>query len=234
MLRVPRRIGLLIALGMTLLPMDVLAAQVEGRVRVGVEGVQIADVAPVVVFLEGVAGPLAYEPPAKSPTIRQRNALFSPGFLAVSAGQTIQVANDDTIYHNVFSYSRPNDFDLGSFPAAESRSVLLTQPGVVKIYCAIHEMMAATVFVANSPFLAVTDRSGRFKIRGVPPGRYRLRTWSERFPEAAREVTVSDGGAPLLVTLAGAAAPEPGARSSRIQSEPVSDAIASSSRPGSK
>ena len=44
--------------------------------------------------------------------------------------------NDDVIFHSVFSYSTPNDFDLGLYPRGESRGERRFQyPGVVRICC---------------------------------------------------------------------------------------------------
>ena len=166
---------------------------VAGRVVLEVEGVPLEELGPTVVFLDGVSGPLSFEPPRGRIRMHQKNAQFEPRFLAVPAGQTLEMPNDDAIFHNVFSFSKPNDFDLGLYPAGESRSVRFAHPGVVNIYCSIHESMTATVFVAPSPWLAVAKPTGEFELRGVPPGRYRLRVWNERLPEAGQIVEVTAG-----------------------------------------
>lgn len=168
------------------------SAVVRGRVVLGVEGARLPDLGPIVVYLEPVGAP---SPAARraSPTIRQRYAQFRPGFLAIAAGQTVRMPNDDDIYHNVFSYSKGNEFDLGLYPAGESRSVTFRKPGLVRIYCSIHESMNGTLFVAPSPYFSQASESGSFLIAGVPPGRYRLRTWCERLPETTRELELAPG-----------------------------------------
>jgi plastocyanin len=181
---------------------------VRGRVTLAVEGVRLADAGPVVVYLDPPAGWAAGERPRGLPTVSQRNARFEPTFLAVADGSSVSMPNDDAIYHNVFSYSRPNQFDLGLYPGGDSRSVTFAHPGVVKIYCSIHESMSGTIFVAPSPWFDRVGPDGGFAIAGVPPGSYRLRTWSERLPESARSVTVSPG-ATLSVELSLGAAPGP-------------------------
>src|SRR2546425_11772208 len=149
---------------------------VRGTVVVLVEGVRLADVGPLVVFLDGVAGALEYQVPSQVLRISQKNAKFSPSFLVVARGQTVEMPNDDTIFHNVFSYSKPNEKELGLYPKGESRSVTFPHAGVVRVYCSIHESMSATIFVAPSPYHVVAEASGAFAIPDVPPGRYRLRT----------------------------------------------------------
>lgn len=169
---------------------------VHGRATLSLAGLGLADVQPVVVYLEPLDAP-APRPPASAarPTVHQRDARFAPRFLAVAAGQPIDMPNDDAIYHNVFSYSKPNDFDLGLYPAGQSRTVTLRHPGAVKLYCSIHESMTGAVFVAPSPWFAVLGADGRFAIDGVPPGRYELATWSERLPTTRREIALRNGQA---------------------------------------
>ncbi len=170
------------------------AGEVAGRVTLGVEGTRLADLGPVVVFLEGEVGAAAPPAPSRSYTIRQRNARFDPDFLVVTAGQSVQMPNDDTIFHNVFSFSRHNDFDLGIYPAGKSRSVTFAKPGLVKIYCSIHESMSGGVLVVPSSWYAIASASGDYQIAGVPAGRYRLSVWNEKLPPATRTVQVKADG----------------------------------------
>jgi plastocyanin len=167
---------------------------VGGTVRLELEGPRLADVGPTVVFLEPVAAAVSFRPPRSVPQVHQKNARFDPSFLTVTVGQSVAMPNDDAIFHNVFSYSRPNDFDLGLYPAGESRQVTFQHAGLVRVYCSIHETMSALIWVAPSPWFATADAAGDFEIRGVPPGRYRARTWNEKLPEVAADVTVRAGG----------------------------------------
>lgn len=167
-------------------------ARVAGVVRLAVEGAHIADAGPVVVYLEPRSGRSA-PPGGPAPKVHQRDARFSPGFLVVAAGQRVEMPNDDRIFHNVFSYSEPNAFDLGLYPTGESRSVVLRHPGVVRIYCSIHESMNGIIFVAPSPHFARAGPDGRFEIGGVPAGGWLLHVWSERLPPLRRELGLRPG-----------------------------------------
>jgi plastocyanin len=166
---------------------------VRGRVRFELEGATLASLGPIVVYLEPVEAPADGGPLPAAATVTQQNARFVPAFQVVTVGQTVEMPNVDAIYHNVFSYSRPNDFDLGMYPAGESRSVVFRYPGVVKTYCSIHESMNATIVVVPSRHFDVAAATGRFAIDSVPPGRYRLRVWCEKLPEVLREITITAG-----------------------------------------
>jgi plastocyanin len=169
------------------------SGEIRGSLSLQVEGISLADAGPIVVFLEGAGGRIPYEVPRRAARVQQKDAKFSPSFVVIAAGQRVEMPNDDIIFHNVFSYSRPNDFDLGLYPKGASRSVTLRHPGVVRFYCSIHESMSGIIFVAPSPYYAVVRASGAFGMEGVPPGRYRIRTWSEKLPEASRTIEVAPG-----------------------------------------
>jgi len=154
-------------LGLASDPGLALGGEVEGRVRIGIDGVALEQAGAVVVFLESIDGD-APTPGSALPTasIHQSGARFEPDFLAVAVGQTVEMPNDDVIYHNVFSYSRPNDFDLGLYAAGESHAVRFAHPGLVRIYCSIHDEMDGLIFVAPSRLYAMIDAEGYTTIVG--------------------------------------------------------------------
>ncbi len=59
----------------------------------------------------------------------------------IKAGETIHFKNEDPFFHNIFSLSDLKTFDLGSYPAGESKSVTFDTPGEAEIECAIHPEM---------------------------------------------------------------------------------------------
>jgi plastocyanin len=164
---------------------------IRGQVTLETAGVTLADLSPLVVYLEILSPHDSSPVPEEMSVIGQHDARFVPDFLVVSAGQTIDFPNTDRILHNIFSYSIPNSFDLGLYPRGETRSIALQHPGVVRIYCSIHESMNAIIFVVPSIFHQTLDSSGTFEFTGVPVGHLRLSTWSPVVPGQTIEVDVS-------------------------------------------
>jgi plastocyanin len=136
-------------------------------------------------------------PPKETVKVSQKGAVFSPALVIVCAGQTVDFVNDEDrqIEHNVFSNSPAKQFDLGLFKPGETRSVTFDKPGPVLLYCSIHRHMDGAVYVTPTPFFSRVDEKGNYKIEGVPPGHWVVKTWQRRrrFQEAQANIKVIAG-----------------------------------------
>src|SRR5256885_13468033 len=101
-----------------------------------------------------------------------RENAFTPPVLPIMQGTTVEFPNDDPIFHNVFSLSKTKPFDLGLYKRGTNKSVTFDQPGLVKVYCNIHEKMIGYIAVLENPYFTLTDKEGKFKIADVPPGKH--------------------------------------------------------------
>ena len=145
------------------------------------------------VYVESAQGAGKEPPPGQNPSLNQFQMVFRPLVLPVTAGTTVDFPNNDNLYHNVFSYSQPGQFDLGRYPKGKKRSVTFDEPGIVNVYCDIHSYMFATIIVLDNPYFALPDDDGAFSIAGVPEGTYDLTFWYGRKKIATKGVTVKDG-----------------------------------------
>jgi plastocyanin len=85
----------------------------------------------------------------KEHVVSQKNKSFSTGTLKVKAGDSVSFRNDDPFFHNVFSLSDAQSFDLGSYPQGQSRKATFTKPGKVDVECAIHPEMRMVIQVGK-------------------------------------------------------------------------------------
>jgi plastocyanin len=122
----------------------------------------------------------------------QRDETFVPHVLAVIAGTTVDFTNNDRTYHNVFSFTKGNRFDLGRYGRGHKKSVRFDRPGIVRVFCDIHSHMSAFVLVFGHRFFATTDAEGRYQIDNVPPGTYTLVAWNDGQARESRSVTVPE------------------------------------------
>ncbi|MBI3548831.1 MAG: hypothetical protein HY078_07325 [Elusimicrobia bacterium] len=152
------------------------------------------DLSKVLVYLKPLDPAYHFDPPRTSYVISQKQVKFTPEFAVVVQGQTVDFPNDDTMKHNVYSFSEPKWFDLGVYSKGEKKSVTFDRAGLVSIHCSIHELMNGTIFVVPAPFYTMTDAAGNYTIDGVSPGRYELQTWHPILPTFKKQVEVAPGG----------------------------------------
>jgi len=138
----------------------------------------------------------------------QRNLEFVPHILPVLIGATVDFPNNDKVNHNVFSMSRTKKFNLGSYGAGESKTVVFDKPGIVELRCDVHAEMAAYILVMQNPYFAVTDKQGHFEIpdsnhlkqigsnatKDLPPGKYFIKTWHEKLNSQKMAVVIPENG----------------------------------------
>jgi len=148
------------------------------------------DMAQAVVYLVPEKAPVRPGASASPIVIHQKNATFNPPFAVAIKGQTVQFLNDDSIDHNVFSYSKVKKFDLGIYPKGESKSLTFEEEGPVLIFCSIHEFMNGIVYVVPAVWYGLTDSQGHFSIPHVPVGRYQVRMWHASLPKGSQYVEV--------------------------------------------
>jgi plastocyanin len=176
-----RRVSLLLALTW-LNAAPVLCADLTGTVQIS------GNPAPyTVVWLEASGAPAAG---ASRVVLDQRNLAFVPHVLAVRVGTAVDFPNNDTVFHNVFSFRDGKKFDLGMYPKGMSKRIVFDRPGLARLFCNIHPNMAAYVMAVDSPYFAVSDDQGSFTITGIPAGTYTYHAWRPGGQQLTGSVTV--------------------------------------------
>jgi plastocyanin len=192
------KLSLIVVAALATVPAETRSAaelgSVEGKIRVLKDGKQRSDSSNVVVYIDGVPA-AALE---RKHAIRQKNLQFEPRVSVVVKGTTVDFPNDDKVYHNVFSTSRPARFDLGLYRSGASKSVQFKREGVVDVFCNIHPDMSSRVLVVPTTLFAATDASGKFRIDGVPVGTYPIVAWHPSGAEARGQVKIERGKAATI------------------------------------
>ena len=147
-----------------------------------------------VVYIETIAGK-TFPAPAKPTVVDQKSLLFQPHVVATMVGAIVQFQNDDKVQHNIFWPSISGDkklsHNMGTWPTGEERSFKFDKPGVVPLLCNVHPEMSGYIIVSPTPYYAVADASGEFKIADVPDGTYTISAWHEGMKILSKPVTVS-------------------------------------------
>ena len=159
-----------------------------------------------VVYVDSIAGK-TFPAPTEHPVMDQKGLLFQPHIMVVLAGTTVDFLNSDKVAHNVFWPSlmqggkKLPGKNLGTWPTGEKRSFKFDQPGAAALLCNVHPEMAGYIVVVPTPYYAVTDKSGNFKIDNVPDGDYTVVAWHEGAKNSTKAVKVAgDTKADLTVS----------------------------------
>jgi plastocyanin len=136
-----------------------------------------------IVFLKGVEKGKAFEKPQKPPVLNNEKCRFEPELQIVAVGTQILVVNSDPVLHNTHGYllsdSRRGRTVLNEAMPQKGQQVKATMKlsGVVDVACDVHGWMQGWILVADNPYYAITDKSGSFAIKDIPPGKYTLATF---------------------------------------------------------
>ncbi|HEV2678192.1 MAG TPA: hypothetical protein VGV37_26935 [Aliidongia sp.] len=204
-----KNFGLVLLLGLPVLalvpavrPAD--AAQVQARVS-DEHGKPVADAVVTLVPADTAVPSPDLVPSRATAVVDQRDETFVPYVVVVAKGGTVVFRNSDKTRHHVYSFSPIKQFEFVLSPGDSSAPVAFDAPGIAAIGCNIHDFMTAFVYVADTPFVAQTDRDGHAMIADLPPGSYSARIWHPLLrPSAAlpaQTIQVPDGGAELSSTL---------------------------------
>ena len=164
-----------------------------GTIRGKVSGVKDESV----VYIEAISGK-TFPAPTVKPVIDQKGLMFQPHVVVVEQGTTVEFLNSDTVAHNVFWTSvggnKKLSHNLGTWPKGEKRSFKFAAPGAVPLLCNVHPEMSGYVVVSPTPYFALTDKSGEYKIENVPDGSYTVTAWHEGAKNQSKPVTVAGEG----------------------------------------
>jgi plastocyanin len=155
-----------------------------------------------VVYLDPAPQPAFESREDRRARMDQRDETFMPHVLAIVVGTTVDFPNNDQTFHNVFSLSKEQPFDLGRYAAGRSKSVRFDRPGIIRVFCDIHSHMSAFILVFSHRYFSVTDDSGRFRIDHVPPGSYNVVAWNDSTTEEARRAVVPESGGDVELNFA--------------------------------
>lgn len=137
------------------------------------------------------------------PVLNQVDKRFQPRLMAIRSGSSVRIVNSDPFYHNVFSLSGRNRFNVGYRTPEDSDIVLFEHDGVVDIFCDIHPGMHAVILVL--PRQAVSwqrvDESGTYRFENVPPGEYILHYYAINRRQESAEVAVRGSETITMATL---------------------------------
>jgi plastocyanin len=131
--------------------------------------------------------------PSKQAVVDQQGCVYTPHVSGVMVGQSVEFRNSDETNHNIHPLPQQNrEWNESQPPKGDPKVKTFDQQEImIPVKCNIHPWMRAYIGVVRHPFFAVTGEDGSFSIAGLPPGKYTLEAWHERYGKQDVEVTVA-------------------------------------------
>jgi plastocyanin len=146
-----------------------------------------------VIYVKQGPKPSAAQAAPQVAKMDQKGMVFTPRVLPIAKGWTVEFANSDPVAHSVFTLDGEK-YDLGTWPKGEVRKYTFAKTGVYRQLCKVHDDMLAFIVVLDTPWFAVSDKTGQFSLRGLPAGKYTLGVWHEKLGAADVQVELSAAG----------------------------------------
>jgi plastocyanin len=141
-------------------------------------------------------------PPAETVEMDQKNCMYTPRMTTAVVGQKIQAKNGDPVLHNVHTYLGAATLFNKGMPNDKAAPIETTASaeGMMKWKCDVHPWMRGYIGISKNNLQAVSKDDGSFTIANVPPGKYTVEAWHEKFGLKTVEVTV-EAGKPAKITF---------------------------------
>ncbi|MDB6016083.1 MAG: hypothetical protein JWR19_572 [Pedosphaera sp.] len=158
----------------------------------------------VIITLKGVSGGSTGEsaPPV---VLDQKGCEYVPQILAIQTNQKLVVKNSDPVLHNVHTtptVAGNKEQNKAQMQGGPDVSFSFPNPEkALRFKCDVHQWMFAWVTVIDSPYFAVTDKAGNFKIANVPPGKYTIEATHRKAGTVSKEIEVKADNATTDFTL---------------------------------
>jgi len=164
-------------------------AQMSEAYEVGDDGKTLGN---VFVYVKDGLGNYVYDTPTETAKIDQKECRYHPHVFGMRVNQPLEIINSDPTLHNIHAMPKSNsEFNNGQpIQGMKMTHTFDKKEVMVPFKCDVHGWMNAYVGVLDHPYFAVTDKSGKFEIKSLPPGTYTLEAWHEKFGTQTASVTL--------------------------------------------
>jgi plastocyanin len=144
----------------------------------------------VVVYIS--AGEAAGAAPTQVVRYEQKGCTYLPHVAAMEAGQGMDIYNGDQTSHNIHPLAKVNpEWNKSQPPGAPPIHVTYEKPEFIAVKCNVHPWMHGYFAVLNTSHSAVTASNGTFTLPALPPGKYTVTAWHEKFGTQNQDVTIT-------------------------------------------
>ena len=154
----------------------------------------------VVVYISEGLPDTSFEPPSEPVVLNQNGCSYSPHVVALQTNQKLRIVNEDKTSHNIHPMPSSNrEWNKSEPPGVPPfEESFARQEIAIPVKCNVHPWMRAYIAVLRHPYFSVSNESGSFSIKNLPPGNYTITAWHEKLGNSVQKVTVAAGESKAL------------------------------------
>jgi plastocyanin len=149
----------------------------------------------VFIYVKDGLGNKLYAATSTPVVMDQKGCRYVPHVVGVMVGQPVRFTNSDPTMHNIHmipTVGGNQSVDISQGPNGAPDTRIFSQPELmIPVRCNNHPWMQAFINVVSNPFFAISDDSGHFEIKGLPPGTYTVVADHEELGQQTATVTVA-------------------------------------------
>ncbi len=148
----------------------------------------------VMVFVKSGVEGMTFQTPSEPVIIDQKDCRYIPHVFTMMVNQPLKIKNSDATLHNIHAWAEKNTpFNIGQpVQGMETTKSFNKEEVPLPIRCDVHKWMSSYVGVFSHPFHTVTREAGSFELK-LPPGKYEIVAWHEKYGTQTATVEVADG-----------------------------------------
>ena len=151
----------------------------------------------VVVYIS--AGDQGSSPGTTAARYDQKGCQYLPHVALMQVNQPLEIYNDDKTSHNIHPLAKQNpEWNKSQPPGAPPLHETFAKAEFIPVKCNIHPWMHGYFAVLTTSHATQSGEDGSYSLKGLPPGKYTVTAWQERFGTQSQDVTVGSGDTPKV------------------------------------
>jgi hypothetical protein len=137
----------------------------------------------------------SYPAPTAAVEINQENCHYIPHVFTMQTNQPLKIKNSDMTLHNIHAWAEKNpQYNVGQ-PVKDmvNETKFANEEVPLPVKCDVHKWMGAFIGVFHHPYHTVSKGGGSYDLK-VPPGKYEVVAWHEKYGKQTQMVEVMDNG----------------------------------------
>jgi len=144
----------------------------------------------VVIYVS--AGEQSETPATEAVRYDQKGCQYAPHVAVMEVNQPLEIYNDDQTSHNIHPLATTNaEWNKSQPPGAPPIHTSYAKPEFIPVKCNVHPWMHGYFAVLSTAHHTVSGADGKFSLAGLPPGKYTITAWHEKFGTQTQDVTIT-------------------------------------------